>query len=105
MFKAKDDSVVLSGLSSRTWAGILIAEDVYKAWGLSLVITSARDGHHMEGSLHYTGDAFDCRIWEVPKDLLPAFVAHLQHCLGKDYDVVWHPVTHNTHIHVEYDPK
>lgn len=74
--------------------------------GIELVITSGTegdvsDGVHKKTSKHYTGEAFDFRIWQFKESQLPLVVSNLQRKLGKDYDVV----LEKTHIHVEYDPK
>ncbi|MCS3827449.1 hypothetical protein GGP85_002919 [Salinibacter ruber] len=75
------------------------AKPLYEPTEQALVITSAADGKHSTGSLHYSGEALDLRIWNLPT---PAQVAErLQQELGPDYDVVHHE---GSHIHVEYDP-
>lgn len=67
------------------------------------VITSVLDGHHMVGSAHFTGNAFDLRIWYLfPLPLTPeSFTKELDRLLGEDYDVV----LEDTHIHVEFQPE
>ena len=68
-----------------------------------VVITSLNDGTHMDGSKHFTDEAFDVRIWNIPN--IPQFSADL--CCGLElmcpggYDVV----LERDHIHVEFDPK
>lgn len=99
------DGVSLDGIQQETIAGIHEVANVYEAWGLGLTVTSVTDGTHSQGSLHYLGLAFDCRIWDVQPHLMPAFINHIQEVLGPDWDVIWHPVDHKTHIHVEYDPR
>ena len=65
-------------------------------------ITSANDGTHMKGSLHYKNRAFDVRTLNlIDADTAAEWVEALKLVLGKDYDVV---LEHN-HIHVEFDPK
>ena len=68
-----------------------------------ITITSILDGKHKEGSKHYKGDAFDMRTWSsiFTGNKLPIFISNLIENLGKNYDVV----LHNTHLHVEFDPK
>lgn len=70
---------------------------VYQKFGVEAVITSGRDGKHMEGSLHYQGKAFDLRTWHVIEEV----AKQLRTYLGKDYDVI----VEKDHIHCEYDPK
>jgi hypothetical protein len=78
-----------------------------------MVVTSATDGTHKEGSLHYVSCAFDIRytgdrLGGIVADDLSAqttaageWVARMKQQLGPDYDVV----AEATHIHVEWDPK
>lgn len=60
----------------------------------AMFITAIRDGNHMAGSLHYTGNAFDFRKCS-------ASLSRIKKAAGPGFDVVEHP----THFHVEYDPK
>ena len=92
-----------------------------------VVVTSGRDGEHMEGSLHPLGRAFDFRVQSSyphsPGNVLPevghdiirtaeAWVKRMQYALGEDYDVVLESreLELDTgevivyHIHAEYDP-
>ena len=67
------------------------------------VVTSAREGTHMDGSLHYLGRALDFRL---PTDNMELKVDKLKMLLGNNYDVVISrarniPIC----IHVEFDPK
>jgi len=99
--RLKDDSVEVEG----TWAQERIidaAAPLYEPTDQELVITSGSDGQHMTGSLHYSDEALDLRIWDLDD---PARVAaELQAKLGEDFDVVFGP-SHDTHIHAEYDPR
>jgi hypothetical protein len=91
----------------------------------TMVVTSAADGSHSEGSRHYPGLAWDIRYLgdreggvDLNKLTAPSLIplgaedfAHLQReharqwakraaqTLGSDYDVVLEP----THIHIEWD--
>lgn len=70
------------------------------------VITSANDGTHMQGSLHYTGLAVDLRT----RDLAPATIALLAAKLrarlngNENTNLPYQVVLETTHVHVEYDP-
>ena len=77
------------------------AERVWNNYGQELVITSALDGEHSAGSLHYYGKAVDLRsnYFDVADKM--SVVADLRGILGCYCDVI----VHSTHIHVEYDPK
>lgn len=110
MILYKSNNVKLDVSDPKVLDAIHKVASVYEEFGLDLTITSGSEGHsgdgvHPPNSLHYTGKAFDCRIWDIPVDFLPSFVHILKMRLGPDFDVVWHPVNHKTHIHIELDPK
>jgi len=65
----------------------------------SLTVTSALDGVHKTGSLHYQGLAIDIRSRTLPDELTIA--NELRDDLGPDYDVL----LERDHIHIEYDPR
>lgn len=86
----------------------------------TLVVTSAADGRHSAGSLHYVGRAFDIRTLgdrpggiKVPDSIelgeggayidraAHAWAGRMRQQLGPDYDVV----VEGNHIHAEWDPK
>lgn len=99
----KDDSVNVWGLQLEMQPVLREAAALWKQHGQTLVITSARDGMHSAGSLHYYGYAVDLRT-RYFSDAIKAKVVDLlrgrlaQH--SDHYDVV----PHSTHLHVEYDP-
>jgi hypothetical protein len=64
-------------------------------------VASAREGEHMKGSKHYTGEAIDLRTRDLDKETRKSIVEDLRHELGNDYDVI----LESNHIHVEYDPE
>lgn len=85
-------------------------------------VTSASDGEHMQGSKHYSGEAFDIRIrnlrcfhwgedggWTVVL-AIQQWVDQIRDILGPDYDVIYahvdgDKISHLSHIHIEYDKK
>jgi len=73
-------------------------ESVYATNGEEAVLTSAGEGTHSVGSLHYANDAVDVRM---PKKNAGEVAQELRRRLGKDFDVV----VELDHIHVEHDPK
>jgi len=101
--RLKDDSVSLDGLKPQTLFAMCVASEVFEAHGHELVITSARDGTHMEESKHYTGEAFDCRITDVLKPDWPLVRDEIKAKLRKHFDVVLE--LKPPHLHIEYDPK
>lgn len=93
--------VDFNGVSGYALAAMCKAEYVFGQLGLVFTVTSVLDGTHMEGSLHYRGRAFDCRLPPAGGPVTVSLVAKLRAALGSGYDVV----LESNHIHVEYDPK
>ena len=95
----------------------------YACWTESafgdFVVTSAKDGQHMVGSKHATGEAFDIRTRKHFNEheghhapIMVAFCADLKRNLQPHgVDVVLHPDDDPPgkklppHLHMEYDPK
>lgn len=70
----------------------------------TLWVTSANDGRHMQGSRHYTNEAFDLRVRNIRGHVsreAKEWAARLKERLGRGYDVVFE----GDHIHVEFDPN
>ena len=61
---------------------------------------SLLDGVHSKNSLHYTGNAFDLRVWIYTEKQRKTLLIQLRKKLGIDYDVV----DEVDHLHIEYDP-
>lgn len=100
--------VSLEGVTAITSAAIEKVDDVYQANGVTLFITSGTEGHpgdrvHKKTSKHYTGEAFDCRIRNIPNghQAVVNIYNAIRRVLGPDFDVI----LEKDHIHVEYDPK
>ena len=99
-FDVKDDTVNVWGLEREMQPVLKNASAIWRKYGQKLVITSARDGMHSGGSLHYYGLAVDMRTRYFDPIVLKEVVEELEAALGEDYDVI----VHKTHMHVEYDP-
>ena len=65
------------------------------------IITSARDGEHKPGSKHFSGEAIDIRINDLPRDKINVLYGFIKNSMEKDFDIV----LESDHIHIEYDPK
>lgn len=71
-----------------------------------MTITSGHEGHdgdgvHGKGSLHYSRNAIDIRVKDVPIGVVvDRVVPALKLLLPPTYDVVFE----GKHIHIEYDP-
>lgn len=94
-------SVKLNGIRPEVMVAMMVANDIFKEQSSELIITSVTDGKHMSGSLHYVGQAFDCRIRHLGSLELRAIVAALKRDLTAEFDVV----LESTHIHIEFQPK
>lgn len=110
----KDESVDMEGTHKPSVDPIIgAAKPVYSGLGYELIITSAADGEHSTGSLHYTetgrfdgGQALDlrCAQWHgYPKEDRLEIEQRLEERLPNEYDVVGESGGHNSHIHIERD--
>ena len=95
----KDDTIRVTGMRPELLLAMIIANEVYASHHVEFVITSLLDGKHSETSLHYTGCAFDCRIYGG--DINESIVKDLRQKLNHHYDVV----LEGNHIHVEFQPR
>jgi len=78
-------------------------EKIFHHWAgeiYDVVITSANDGEHMEGSRHYKNCALDLRVRGLNDEQCARIAGDLQNTLGSDYDVI----VGANYIHIEYDP-
>lgn len=118
----KDNSVRVGGISTGLLFAALVVERVLLEFeDLACIITSARDGKHGWGSLHFSGNAFDVRTKLVPRDQLVEFVTEVATRLaakavrieptersyaGPEFDVLLEDIDgENEHLHVEFQPK
>jgi hypothetical protein len=99
--------VRLDGVRPVTLRAMAAAAEVFAREGAALVVTSVVDGLHMEGSKHYTGEAFDCRSKHLPDyETKLRVLGALEEALGKDFDVLLELVGDDSeHLHLEFDPK
>lgn len=97
--------VKLAGLTPQMVLGCIVINDTYAELGSECTITSCNDSKHSEASLHYKGNAVDCRTRDFAGDKQQLF-KELKEALGPEFDVVFEGLgTDNEHIHVEFDPK
>ncbi|AFH22450.1 hypothetical protein OSG_eHP25_00145 [environmental Halophage eHP-25] len=81
----------------------------YQQKGAHLVITSAADGVHSEGSHHHPkntpssrgGWALDLRTWAFREDEAVQIASRVNDQLGEDYDVIYEDSPQ--HFHAEKD--
>lgn len=87
--------------SEKCMNAMMIADELsMKIAGKEVVITSLLDGVHSKNSLHYTGNAFDLRVWIYTEKQRKTLLIQLRKTLGIDYDVV----DEVDHLHIEWDP-
>ncbi len=97
--RIKDDTIRITGMRGELMLAMIIANEVYTAHDKEFVITSILDGKHSETSLHYTGCAFDCRIYN--EDFNNNIVERIKNKLNRHYDVVLEA----NHLHIEFQPR
>lgn len=89
-----------------------VVDQVFTRHGLDVCqVNSANDGKHSDASLHYAGSALDFDTHDGPPgDRVSKFPAHvdiddvvrdIKSRLPTGFDVVYH----NTHLHIEWQPK
>lgn len=91
--------VATSDLTQISSLIIRVARGVWESLGeKECVVTSLKDGVHMPGSKHYTGEAVDFRTWNL-KSQVGVVAQRLRLALGPLFQVI---IEHD-HIHVELD--
>lgn len=91
----------MDDLTPQILLALIIADEVYKAHGVEMWITSINDSGHMKGSLHYKGRAVDLRVRNIPAEHRFKIPKILKSRLSPGYDVI----DEGDHIHIEWDPK
>ena len=98
------DGVDVKGVSTEILLGTTILAGVFWKHGIPTVITSCRDGRHMETSKHYIGDAIDIRLpsrFNTDQGIDLRLLAEGRAALGDQFDLV----LESDHLHLEFDPK
>lgn len=93
--------VKITNLKPQLVIAFIVANDVYKAHGQELVITSVDDSKHGSTTLHGKGQAFDCRTSYFINGEGQRVANEIRAKIDDDFDVVYE----KDHIHIEYDPK
>ncbi|SRR5581483_9448849 len=101
-------TVVSDGAAPQTWfaMGVFYALHSLLAGG-RFVVTAVRDGKHEPGSKHYTGEAFDMRVWYITPEQRARIVEKARELLDPlGYDIISAETPgHQDHDHCEFDPK
>ena len=93
--------VRIHGIKPEMVVALLAIDQIWGFHGYDPVITSAVDGKHSRGSLHYVGLALDIRSRDIPSEKRFELADELKKALGADFDVV----LERTHFHIEFQPK
>jgi hypothetical protein len=102
------EGVIMSGLRLPMRVALIKADEIWNRLGQELVVTSATDGTHSPGSLHYYGYALDFRTRYFDKVTAKDAAKELHEALGgsiSGHSSVHNPyrvILHKTHIHVEW---
>lgn len=91
--------VPLDDLTCEMRIAIRVFYEIYRALGKKLVVTSTTDGMHTQGSLHFSGNAADLRIWGLTPKTLEKIVSTAKVELGQAYYIL----LEKSHIHVQFD--
>jgi conjugal transfer mating pair stabilization protein TraG len=98
--------VRLTNLQPQMVLATKVVEEEFSRYGLDTVITSANDGEHMEGSLHYSGRALDFRTKHAQGVMKGIHLAIQKRLAPVGFDVIWEAQENpNEHLHLEWDPK
>lgn len=89
------------GLRPEILLAIIVADNIYKAEGFDLVITSLNDSAHADTSRHYQGMAVDLRTRDFSGEIARMITVKLRAALGRQYLVLNEP----NHIHISYKPR
>ena len=101
------NGVIFKRLKPEIYGLFPLLDRLWSEYKIFCVITSANDGKHKIGSLHYQDDALDVRSKNLPSEQIKHDVhALLMHKLGGDYDVLFEfPGQPQEHFHIEFDKK
>lgn len=91
--------VKIQGIQPEIVATFPIVESAFSP--KTAVITSAKDGRHRRGSLHYSGNAIDLRTRHLVAGEATKIILLLRQWLTDEYDVL----LEKDHIHLEFQPK
>ena len=96
------DGVSVNGLKPECIIALSICNEVYKNYGIDMVITSGTEGKHSKNSLHYVGFAFDLRTNNIQYTSdVNLIVKDIKDALTDEYDIV----LEKDHLHIEFQIK
>ena len=101
MISLKNESVNLTGLSTKMHFAFGVAASIFLQFDKPMVITLANDGGHRNNSQHNRGDAIDIDTHLLTDSEALAMTHVISLMLGEDFDVMLEP----THLCIEYEPN
>ena len=98
------DGVLPDKLKAITFRALFAVARVYERKGFHFVVTSTTENApgRLPNSYHYHGQAFDCRIYRIPKAFLESLCNDMREALH-EIDECFQVVLKPDHIHVELD--
>lgn len=104
------EGVSLTGLEKPLLTALHVAKEIFDDYGVDCVVTSANDGAHKSGSLHYLGLAFDLRTRHLKPQYVSLIYVKLQRALKeyRDLDGMkgrFDVVLESNHLHIEFDRR
>lgn len=106
MLKIKDRSINRAVMTPEMRRVELVMEVLFEALGYYAMVTSANDGQHMAGSLHFKDQARDFRTHHLRAEDKGRVKDMARRVLGPSYDIVLESLNLlNEHLHIEYDPR
>lgn len=102
MLRFKND-VRIGGLTPQIVLAMTLADQVYVSNGVAECwVTSANDSKHKDGSKHYTGEAVDLRVHNIPDS--PTRLRIKINLIARLASLGFDIVDEGDHFHIEYDP-
>lgn len=98
-----DGTVYLAGLRPEMAVAWVIIAGVFAEIRRDCVLTEAANvpGTHGRKSKHYIGAAIDIRTRHLVEQDIKQVIRLCKERLGPEFDVI----RHDTHLHIEHDPK
>lgn len=96
--------VIYDGINPVIIQALEAIEPIFNEYGLPIVVTSAFDGKHKNGSLHYQGLAVDVRTRHILENHLITILLRIKavlRALDKRYQAIYE----KTHLHIEFDRR
>ncbi len=85
-------------------AMFIVVKEVMDYHGLDYEMSSAMEGEHMPGSLHFVGMAYDWTVREEITELIGNDISRrVKENLGDDFDIIWKQSSRR--LHIEFQPK